>query len=199
MLPAKMVEQLERLVGEVQSMSTIDIYVVGDSRENHVRYRLLRNAYLYRRAQAAFRTVRVAHIYEVPQPQFEHLRPRLTCRQRVQQEARRHSSIRTRHMQQPLVHRKRSVCRFKILQHARAASKYRHSLSPARRRVCRAELRSYPKRNAIVRIHSSQPQHRLGDYKADVVLKRVLKPLRPARRLVCLRRRRVHPHLAVSH
>ena len=100
-------------------------------------------------------------------------------------------------MEQTLEHRKRAVFRLQVRQHIRAASQYRHRLSPARRRVCRAEIRADSQRNSIVRIHSVQPQYRLGDHQANVVLQRVLETLRPAHRLVSLGRRWVHPHLAV--
>ena len=128
---------------------------------------------------------------------LKHLWPRLARRQRVEEEARRHSRVRPRYMHQPLIHRQRAVFRLQVRQHRRAACQHRHRLSPAFRRVGRAELRSNPKRNPIVRLRRVQPQHGLRDDKPNVVLKRVLQSLRPARRRVCLRRRRVNPHLAV--
>ena len=68
MLPAQMVQNLEGFVGEVEHVPGVHVDVICDGGENHIRYRLLRNAKLYRSSQASLSPVRVAHIYEVAEP-----------------------------------------------------------------------------------------------------------------------------------
>ena len=110
-VPAEVVEHLERLVGEVDRVAAVDEDVVGDRREHHVGDGGRRRRVGDGRGQGPLGGVGRAGLDEAPVPRGEPLGRARCCAERQQREPRWAAARVARHERQPVHERERPVGR----------------------------------------------------------------------------------------
>ena len=195
MVPSDAVEQLERLVDEVDHVAAVEIEMVGGRGHDHVGDVGAGRALPHRGQQAAFRPLGAADLDKVAQPALEVLVGNLLVVQGADLELGRHSRTVPRHVNKPVKQGRNPVVSLQVIAevgHRAEDGQARGPVLPVPHAVERPKPGDLIGPDAAVQ----EADDRFADDEAEILLHPFPKPARPTRHRIPLRPGRAQVDLA---